>query len=391
MLSLLLPRVGLTVALAGALSGASPYFPPRGEWEQKPPAELGFDPAALDAAVQFAIANENDAERNMAKLLKSTFGAREPNFRLLGPTKPRAELCGIIIKDGYVAASWGPVDRVDMTHSVVKSFLSTTVGLAVDEGLIGSVHDRVGPYMPDDQLFGKEHNRSITWDHLLRQTSDWSGQLWGVDDWADRPVGETIEEMRNREMHTPGTHYKYNDVRINLLALAALQVWREPLPVVLRERIMDPIGASSTWRWHGYSNSWVVVDGRRIQSVSGGGHFGGGMFINAWDMARFGYLFLREGNWDGEQLISTEWIAAARTPTDVKENYGYANWFLNPDHQMLADTPESSVTFRGNGANIVYLDWENDLVIVVRWIAGGDALNDFVDQVLSAHIEPARR
>jgi hypothetical protein len=51
---------------------------------------------------------------------------------------------------------------------------------------------------------------------------------------------------------------------------------------------MDPIGASTTWRWHGYENSWIELDGRRVQSVSGGGHFGGGMFISAWDLARFG-------------------------------------------------------------------------------------------------------
>ena len=60
---------------------------------------------------------------------------------------------------------------------------------------------------------------------------------------------------------------------------------------------MEPIGASSTWRWYGYENSWVEIDGQKVQSVSGGGHWGGGMFINAYDMARFGYLFLRNGKW----------------------------------------------------------------------------------------------
>ena len=72
-------------------------------------------------------------------------------------------------------------------------------------------------------------------------------------------------------------------MRINLLAYSLLQVLREPLPVVLRENIMDPIGASRTWRWHGYRNSWVELDGLRMQSVSGGGHFGGGLFINTYD------------------------------------------------------------------------------------------------------------
>ena len=147
---------------------------------------------------------------------------------------------------------------------------------------------------------------------------------------------------------------------------------------------MNPIGASSTWRWHGYEDSWITVDGRKTQSVSGGGHFGGGVFINAWDLARFGYLFLQDGHWSGEQIISSEWIAQARTPTPVKETYGYANWFLNTDHQMLPNAPATSVTFRGNGANIIYLDWENDLVIVMRWIQSGDTINAFVQHVLTA-------
>lgn len=164
--------------------------------------------------------------------------------------------------------------------------------------------------------------------------------------------------MCNREMHAPGTHFKYNDVRVNLLALAALHVWREPLPVVLRDHIMNPIGASSTWRWHGYEDSWITVDGQKIQSVSGGGHFGGGMFINAWEQAR--------------------------TPTPVKTDYGYANWFLNHDQKSMPDAPPSSVTFLGNGVNVVYVDWDNDLVIVVRWIQNGDPINDFVKHVLDA-------
>ncbi|GAB5560778.1 MAG: serine hydrolase [Synoicihabitans sp.] len=348
---------------------------------------LGFDQAKLDKAVDFALAHESNQNRDTAADLKATFGKREPDYRIMGPTKPWEAICGIIIKGGYVAATWGPVDRVDMTHSVVKTFLTTTVGIAWDQGLIQDVHDRVGPYMPDDSLFNSEHNAPITWDHLLRQTSDWSGELWGIPDWADRPVGETIEEMKNRAMHAPGTHYKYNDVRVNLLALAALQVWREPLPVVLRERVMNPIGASSTWRWHGYEDSWITVDGQKVQSVSGGGHFGGGMFINAWDLARFGYLFLQDGEWDGEQIISSEWIAQARTPTAVKTDYGYANWFLNHDQKRMPDAPPSSVTFLGNGVNVVYVDWDNDLVIVVRWIQNGDPINQFVKHVLDAVLD----
>ena len=90
---------------------------------------------------------------------------------------------------------------------------------------------------------------------------------------------------------TPGTKYEYNDVRVNLLAYSLLHVWREPLPKIIKRYIMDPIGASTTWRWYGYKNSWVEIDGNRVQSVSGGGHSGGGVFISTEDHARFGLFF----------------------------------------------------------------------------------------------------
>jgi CubicO group peptidase (beta-lactamase class C family) len=158
--------------------------------------------------------------------------------------------------------------------------------------------------------------------HLLNQTSDWSGTLWGVPDWADRPEGEDPARWRDRPLHAPGSRFKYNDVRVNLLAWALLQVHRRPLPEVLRKRIMDPIGASTTWRWHGYGNSWVELDGLRMQSVSGGGHFGGGLFISTEDHARYGLLFLRRGNWGGRQLFPADWVDRLRRPTPARPDYG---------------------------------------------------------------------
>jgi CubicO group peptidase (beta-lactamase class C family) len=295
-----------------------------------------------------------------------------------------ALLNGVIVRGGRIVAEWGDTARADMTFSVTKTFLSTVVGLAWQRGLIQDVHDRVGPYMPDDTLFGAAHNRSITWDHLLRQTSDWQGTLWDKPDWADRPEGERPADYPNRRRSAPGTRYKYNDVRVNVLALAALHVWRRPLPEVLRREVMDPIGASSTWRWYGYENSWIELDGRRIQSVSGGGHWGGGMFINARDMARFGLLFLRNGRWGEREIVPPKWIEMARTPGSANPEYGYMNWFLNTGRKPMPAAPASSVMFAGNGQNIVYVDSENDLVIVVRWIRGGPVLNDFVGKVLSA-------
>jgi CubicO group peptidase (beta-lactamase class C family) len=367
---------------AAAAKTAAPYFPERFDWKTRTPDQAGFDAAKLDAAIKLAIASENPATHDLAVDLATTFG-REPFDTPIGPMKSRGSLNGLVIRNGYIVAEWGDTARVDMTFSVTKSFLSTVVGIAWQKGLIGDVNDRVKDYVPLTGLFDSEHNSAITWDHLLRQTSDWQGTLWGKPDWADRPEGQRPADWPNRPLSAPGTRYKYNDVRVNVLALAALHVIRRPLPQVLREEIMEPIGASSSWRWHGYDNSWIDLDGDKVQSMTGGGHWGGGMFISARDMARFGYLFLRNGTWKDRELVSPRWIAMARTPGTVNASYGYMNWFLNTERKPLSNAPATAVTFQGNGSNIIYIDWDNDLVVVVRWIQQR-ALNDFIGQVLGA-------
>lgn len=146
---------------------------------------------------------------------------------------------------------------------------------------------------------------------------------------------------------------------------------------------MDPIGASNTWRWYGYENSWVNVDGVMVQSVAGGAHFGGGMWISARDHARFGLLTMRKGKWKGRQLISEEWVKLARTPTPVQTGYGFMNWYLNTDRKMWPSAPESAFAHIGNGTNMVFCDPEHDLVMVLRWF-DGDAFDAFYKKVRAA-------
>lgn len=371
-------------------------------WQRKSPAEVGMNEAKLQEAIAFAQANEVKNPRSMEQNHYQTFG-KEPFGDAIGPMKERGQQTGIIIKNGYVVAEWGEPHRPDMSHSVTKSFLSTTVGLAYDRGLIKNIHDTVyhsvppiQPYVPLPagnkadvfgqaqmlDLFATANNKKITWNDFLRQTSDWEGTLWGKPDWADRP-GTNTTEWLNRPRHLPGLVYEYNDVRVNALALAALNVWRKPLPQVLKENIMDEIAASTTWRWYGYENSFVVVDGQIIQSVSGGGHWGGGMIINAYDMARFGYLTLRNGKWNGKQLISEQWLTWSVTPTPAQIGYGFMNYFLNTDGKYLPSAPTTAFTHIGNGTNMIYVDRENDIVAVVRWI-DNKSLDGFVSAMLKA-------
>ncbi|MDX1494745.1 MAG: serine hydrolase, partial [Longimicrobiales bacterium] len=291
---------------------AQTYWPGPGyDWERRTPAELGLDLDLIRQAVEAAVAGESTSPRDLALNHQMTFG-REPHGEPVGPFTVRGPQTGLIVYKGYIVAEWGDPYKVDMTFSVSKSFLSTTVGLAWDRGLIPDVDAPVRRFMPpvildhgdgepgDESgrrpklLFESEHNRMITWDHLLRQTSDWEGTLWGKPEWADRPDDDR-STWGTRARFEPGTVYEYNDTRVNLLALAATSVWRRPLPEVLREHVMDPIGATNTWRWYGYDNSWITLDGYQVQVVSGGGHWGGGMHINAFDQARFGLFTLHRG------------------------------------------------------------------------------------------------
>ncbi|MEM1321975.1 MAG: serine hydrolase [Bacteroidota bacterium] len=359
----------------------APYYPPPGSWESRSPAEMGFNPDSLAAAVGFAKANEYTGAKDLRVAILQGF-AREPYHKLAGPTKKRGGPAGLILRKGYIVAQWGDVERVDMTFSVTKSYLSTVAGLAVDAGRIRSTADPVARYVWDGTFAG-EHNTGITWGQLLTQSSDWSGELFGMKDWADRPPREGgLDDWKFRKLAEPGAQFEYNDVRVNVLAYSLLQVWRRPLPMVLKEKIMEPIGASTTWRWYGYENSFVNVDGMMMQSVSGGGHSGGGIFISTLDHARFGLLFARRGRWRQQQLISEDWIAEALQPSAANASYGYM-WWLNQGPRAWKGVEVAAYYAAGFGGNFIVIIDAYDLVIVTRWLQPSE-IGTMVSKVLAA-------
>ena len=370
----------LFISLFEQSSFAQQLYYPDTTWQTKNPSELKINATLLDSAVSFAIHNETRTDYDL-RIANLRAYANEPDYRIAGPMRERGKPAGIILKNGYIVAQWGDVKRVDMTFSVTKSFLSTVAGLAVDDHLIKNIDEKVNEYVWDGKFDGS-HNSKITWRHLLNQSSDWSGCLFDVCDWADRPPRTgTIDDWKNRKLLEPGSAFEYNDVRVNLLAYSLLEVIRKPLPVVLRERIMDPIGASTTWRWYGYDNSFVNVDGQMIESVSGGGHFGGGLFISTVDQARFGLLFLRKGKWKNKQLISEQWVNSVNQPSSANPSYGLM-WWTNQAN-ALGDISKNIYYANGFGGNFIVVDNEHDLVIAVRWLEPG-RLSEFVRLVVKA-------
>lgn len=344
------------------------YFPEaNANWETKSPKTFKIDGTVLNVAVAFAEANEYSGSRDLRIAILKGF-EREPFHQILGPTKKRGGPAGMILKNGYIVAQWGDTKRVDMTFSVTKSFLSTMAGLAVDDGLIEDVSNKVGDYIWDGTFDGA-HNSKITWAQLLQQNSAWSGELWGGKDWADRPPKEGgIDDWKLEPPKEPGTVMEYNDVRVNVLAYSLTHIWRKPMPLVLKEKIMDKIDASRTWRWFGYDHAWTEIDGLQMKSVTGGGHSGAGLFISAEDMARFGLLFLNDGKWKEAQLISKDWIKRATTPSTPNPNYGYMWWLNQKGDRHWEGLSENIYYAAGFGGNFIVIDKENDLVVVTRWL-----------------------
>ncbi len=255
------------------------YFPGRGTCKKIEPKEAGFDPDHLQLAVTYAIESEIKWPHDMNVIIGAI--DRPPHNIPLGPVKERGQATGLIVKNGYLVASWGDPERADMTFSATKSFISILIGLAVDRGLIKSVDDWVIDYVRHDS-FDTTQNRKITWKHLLQQTSEWEGELFGIPDTVDHNrsvqggADTTVKKGDKRALLTPGSYWEYNDVRVNALALAALYVFKEPLPRVLAREIMQPVGASDTWEWHAYKNAEVTIEGKKMYSVPGGAHWGGG-------------------------------------------------------------------------------------------------------------------
>jgi CubicO group peptidase (beta-lactamase class C family) len=364
------------------------------DWPRLLPEEAGFDTDALAQAVVLAEASETEWPRDMyidGRFVGSVHVNDQPPYdQPMGPVVPRGGPAGLILRDGHLVAQWGDTRRQDMTFSIAKSYLAILAALALDDGLIDSLDSPVGATVRDGG-FDDPHNAAVTWRHLLEQTSEWRGTLFERPDSVDwnRKAGSEVPSATGnankgteREVRAPGTYFEYNDVRVNRLGLSLLRVFGRALPQVLEERIMAPLGIDGGWRWHGYDTSWVEVGGQRVQSVPGGGHWGGGLVIDSRVHARVGELILRRGEWQGRRLISEASVDAMLTPSELEPTYGLL-WWLNTDGKLLSGAPRTSVFAMGGGSNIIWIDPPSGLVAVIRWMHK-PVTNDFVGRVTQA-------
>jgi CubicO group peptidase (beta-lactamase class C family) len=192
-------------------------------WEPIDVATADFNPAKLAAAIAYAETHETpwpyDLEDagNVPGL--SQF-EKPPWNEALGIFKPRGGPNGLLLKHGRIVARWGDPTRVDMTFSIAKSYLACLTGIALGDGLIGSIDDPVASSVMAPE-FTSPRNRQITWRHLLTQTSEWEGTLFGKPDLVDRnrQVGPGTDNSRkgeHRDLREPGAYWEYNDMRVNV-------------------------------------------------------------------------------------------------------------------------------------------------------------------------------
>jgi CubicO group peptidase (beta-lactamase class C family) len=366
---------------------------PGAAWDSMAPDAAGFDRARLQQAIDFHLAHESGWPRSMyfpdgRYVGVADIGDRAEHAAVVGPVRPRGAPNGLILRGGRLVAEWGDTNRPDMTFSISKSYLALLAGLALEDGLISSLDHPVGQDVPGP-WFASAHNAAITWRHLLQQTSEWEGELWGKPDSADhnRVVGGAAAPAagkgEKRVLARPGAHFEYNDVRVNLLAACLTQRFGRALPDVLKERVMDPIGASATWEWHGYDNAFIDLNGRRIHSVSGGGHWGGGMMIGSRDHARIGLLVQRDGVWNGRRILPAGWVGEMMAPSPCNPQYGLL-WWLNANGALRYPSATAGSFFAmGAGVNLIWIAPELDMVVVARWIER-DQVDPFMGLVRDA-------
>jgi CubicO group peptidase (beta-lactamase class C family) len=342
----------------------------------------------IEQAVRFAIDHETAWTREITDKWGVHHEDPPPWNKLLGPVHARGPESGTIVLNGKTLTSWGEPDRPDLTFSVAKTYLALLAGVAHDRGLLPDVDEPVRLRVPGIG-FDTGRNAQVTWAHLLQQTSEWEGTVFGIPDQADhyrtlsfQGTTATGKKGDPRPLRTPGTYWEYNDVRINQLSLALLHLFGRSLPEVFSEAVMQPIGASDNWRWVGYDNAWIKLKGKKVQSVPGGTHWGGGMSIGSHDQARIGQMMLDDGKANGRQVISADWIQRMRTPCAIAPFYGYLIW-LNHGRRVFPSVPASSYFAIGAGSSFTWIEPDRRMVLVVRWI-DADRADEFFGRVLKA-------
>ena len=334
-----------------------------GDLIEDKPLPAGVDAAALQAASAWAFERESPEQVTLSLLIVKG---------------------GDIIHERYAPG----VDATTKTRtwSTAKSIAVTLIGMLVDEGRLELDEPLGFEFLPKISSPGSDPRSAITLRHVLNMSSG----LYPIDNarlkyatgsglsyWAG---ASSIQGMRNRGLvREPGTYWDYENYD-TLLAVYAMKMALGDQETYLefpRRALLDRIGMRNT-----------------LLSVDRFGNFilSSQVYTNARDLARFGLLYLQGGMWNGERLLSMEWIDFVREPapsTAERGNFYGGQWWLVPDERH--DVPKSAYSTSGNRGQYVIVVPTHDLVIVRRGLDyGRQGFNrwDLTREVLKAiHVE----
>lgn len=318
-------------------AGLQGEFPGRA-WPVAPPEEAGLRSAAVADAVRFLAARAgSDGARELA-----------------------------IVRNGLLVWSGEAIDKVHGVWSMTKSFTSTCLGLLIAKGKC-SLDTRAADVHPAlAARYGE-----VTLRHFTTMTSGYraEGDEPRPDGYRHGP-SRTPFAPSPQPLFAPGTRYAYWDSAMNELGFLLTRIAGEPLEALFAREVAGPIGMEpSGWRW----GDLGIHDGHKVNG--GAGNHGAHIFLSARAALRFGWLFLREGHWNGREVVPADWVrqattvqVPAATPCSAEGGaegagvYGF-NWWVNgvmPNgHRKWPAAPEG--TFAASGFN------NNDLFVVPAW------------------------
>lgn len=254
---------------------------------------------------------------------------------------------------------------LETSFSVAKSFVSTLIGIAIDDGEIGSVADPVTEYVPELADRDPRFTR-ITLADLLTMTSGLRYEEasfpfpWGDDTYTYYGTDLRSEALDRTEVDTPpGESWHYNNYNPLLLGLVLERATGESVSEYASRRLWRPLGAASDASWSLDSDE------------SGFEKLESGFNATALDYARFGLLFLDDGRWNGRRIVADRWVRAAtagRVDTDYANDYGYSWWVDGTDPQRFYAL--------GNYGQYIYVAPDAGVVIVrlgSDWGRGNEA------------------
>ena len=314
-----------------ASTGSGEYFPPTdGEWERITPEEAGFTSSGIQNLVDVV-------RQNRSSTLMLLSGGR-------------------VVTENYFGQA-NETTTADVA-SVQKSIISTLIGIAIEKGLL-NLDDTISDYLPAGWSNADEnHEAAITIEHVMTHSSG-------------------LHPRAMQSVAAPGTEFDYNTAAYQRLRPVLERASGEEINEISRGWIFDKVGPAGATSWAPRTDeddaAW-------------------GLSMNARDMARFGLLALRRGQWAGAPVVSAGWFDEAWTSSSVNDDYGLLWWLMGKGKVRGPGVPEDWVAALGARDQKIYVFPSFDVVLTRQGLAANEETENVsnFDKVLLNAIADAR-